>query len=103
MIAKPALLASSVVLPLMILEAVNTTLTRQHAQGFVVLFGTLWVIALVFFILAMRSWRAARGGYLFSRPVTSLLGAVVMVTLALIWTSIVADQFPCFMGVPNCD
>ena len=31
------------------------------------------------------------------------LGLCLMILITLLWVGVVADQMPCFMGVPNCD
>ena len=85
-----ALVSTILVLPFLILEAVNTTLTRENAQGLVVLFGVLWAVPLLFvLLLRAHGWLAVR--------------VVVMIALAVFWGSLVIDQMPCFLGVPNCD
>ena len=88
---KVAALASSVlVLPLLILEALHTTLTRQNAPGLIVLFGLLWLLPALFVLILRTS------GY-------RLLRVAALLAIALFWGGVVADQMPCFLGVPNCD
>ena len=102
-IRSAVLVGSIVILPLVILQAANVTLTRQNTPGLIVLFSLLWIIAVVFLAIGNALWRNARGGRAFAHPARTLVGATVMLLLVLTWTSIVADQFPCFLGVPNCD
>ncbi|HEX6371040.1 MAG TPA: hypothetical protein VF006_19135 [Longimicrobium sp.] len=90
------------VLPFAILEAVNTTLTRQNARGFTVLFGFLWLLAAVFLVVLMPVMRSVRAGNA-ANPLRLLLGVAVLLVVAWVWGSVVADQMPCFLGVPNCD
>ena len=88
-------IASTVlVLPLFILELVNNP---DIAGGFpVVLFIVLWLLP-VFLI-------AGGGPLLRSRSrVVIAAAAAVMIVLAVFWVGLVADQLPCFLGVPNCD
>lgn len=90
------------VMPLAILEAINTTLTRQNVPGLLILFGFLWVLptaALVVLIPVVRNARTINS----LNPLRLLLGAAVVLVVAFIWGSLVADQMPCFLGVPNCD
>jgi hypothetical protein len=32
-----------------------------------------------------------------------LLGLVIVLAAALLWAGLLADQFPCFLGAPNCE
>jgi hypothetical protein len=32
-----------------------------------------------------------------------LIRLVVVVALGALWVAFIADQWPCFTGVPNCD
>ena len=92
------------VLPLAILEAVNTTLTRQNAPGLIALFGLLWLLPVAFLVLLMSIVRSVRAGNgAMGNPVRLLLGVAVVLVLALMWGGLVVDQTPCFLGVPNCD
>ena len=97
------LVSSLVVLPLVILQAANVSLTRQNLPGLIALFSLLWVMAFVFFAIGNALWRNARSGKAFMHPARTLVAATLMLLLVLTWTTIVADQFPCFLGVPNCD
>ena len=87
------------VLPFALLESLHTTLTRQNARGLALLFGFLWLLSLGFVLGTMLIVRNARTAH----PVKLLLGAAVVLALAATWASLVADQMPCFLGVPNCD
>ena len=90
------------VLPLAMLEAANSTLTRQSAPGNIVLFGLMWLLALAFLAVLIPIVRNVRTGNVAS-PLNLLLAVAVLLVVASIWGSIVADQMPCFLGVPNCD
>jgi hypothetical protein len=72
--------------------------------------GPLFVIGLFLLVMAagliagapiVRTLRA--GGSLFAHPVNLVI--VVLVLLPIIWglTGLIIDQWPCFLGVPNCD
>jgi hypothetical protein len=43
------------------------------------------------------------GGSLFAHPVNLIIVVVILASLAWSWGSWTIDQWPCFMGVPNCD
>jgi hypothetical protein len=86
----------------MILEALN----RQNIEeGFpMTLFGAMWLLPVLFFILLMPLLRSARSGKgLMAKPVPFLFGVAFLALLAVLWTATVIDQMPCFLGVPLCD
>ena len=43
------------------------------------------------------------GGSLFAHPINLIIVIVILASLAWSWGSWTIDQWPCFMGVPNCD
>ena len=43
------------------------------------------------------------GGSLFARPINLIIVVVISVLFAAGVVSLIVDQWPCFMGVPNCD
>lgn len=43
------------------------------------------------------------GGSLFAHPLHLIIIVFILTSLAWLWGSWVIDQWPCFMGVPNCD
>ena len=68
------------------------------------LFGILWLLPTVFIITVAPVARAIRSdGGLLAHPVTLLLRVVFLALIAVMWTGLVYDQMPCFLGVPNCD
>ncbi|MCI0549542.1 MAG: hypothetical protein L0287_01165 [Anaerolineae bacterium] len=42
-------------------------------------------------------------GSLFAHPIHLIIVVVILTSLAWSWGSWVIDQWPCFVGVPNCD
>ena len=97
----PALVGFALVLPLMILEWINT---RGFHEGFpIVLFGLLWLLSFLFTLISTPIVRALSAR---SRSLTAqrlLPRAVLLIFIAWFWVSVTADQMPCFLGVPNCD
>jgi hypothetical protein len=86
-----ALIGALVVLPFLILQAVNATITRRQIGDLLVLFGLLWFLATAFvFTLTTRR------GYVVVR-------VALLILIGLTWGSVVVDQMPCFLGIPNCD
>lgn len=90
------------VLPLAILELVNNTLTSQSAPGLLALFGLLWLLPAAFLAVLIPMVRNVRTGSE-ANPLKLMLGVAVLLVAALMWGSLVADQMPCLLGVPNCD
>jgi hypothetical protein len=43
------------------------------------------------------------GGSLFAHPLNLIIAAFILSTFAIGFTSLLIDQWPCFIGVPNCD
>jgi hypothetical protein len=91
------------VLPFAVLEWINT-------DGFstvgipLALFGLLWILASTFTSMLAHAIRILRVGSFTARHAGgfAVLATFIML-IATVWTGIVLDQMPCFMGVPNCD
>ena len=99
-----AAVSFALVLPLLILEALNNTITPQNAPGLALLFGVMWLLPAVFVVVLMplvRNVRAGRG--VAASPVSLSLRLASLALIATVWTWALADQLPCFLGVPNCD
>lgn len=100
---KAAIIGSSVlVLPFIILELVNR---RDFPNGFPIpLFGFMWLMALTFIVILMPILRSYQASNQTAPSSLSVLPRIVLLALiAWIWVSLVIDQMPCFLGVPNCD
>jgi hypothetical protein len=98
----PAIFALLATLPFMLLEYVNR---RVFHEGYpTALFIMLWLLAGGAVYLAIPLMRDARAG---QNPFQSASGTplrvVLLALIAVIWFSTVADQLPCFLGVPVCD
>lgn len=73
-----------------------------------VLFGTLWILAGAVLLLV---WPLVRDFRMEASDARGPLGTLsrhwpalsIALLLATLWAGIVADQMPCFLGVPNCD
>jgi hypothetical protein len=89
------------ILPFVALESIN----RDGSTSFPFpLFGFLWLLFAVFTIVLLPMVQTVRtGGSLPTKPALLLIGGVFTFLIAVLWGGIVADQMPCFMGVPNCD
>jgi cation transport ATPase len=98
----PALISLLLVIPFMIMEVVNR---RGFNEGFPIpLFVMMWLLPLSFILTVMPIVRNLRAGNsLITQPVSLLIRIVILVFVAWMWTSLLIDQMPCFLGVPNCD
>ncbi|HEY5884098.1 MAG TPA: hypothetical protein VIT88_05390 [Pyrinomonadaceae bacterium] len=99
-----ALTGLVLVLPLVVLEAVNNTITTENLFGLLLLFALMWLLPTVFILLLMPLLRRIRNGG--SGPVRLMplmLRVTSLVLIAAVWGWGLADQLPCFLGIPNCD
>jgi hypothetical protein len=84
------------VAPLAALEAWNNREALASSPQFPFpLFGVLWLLSMVFMGAGVSLTRA--------RPLGLFFRIVIMTVAAVAWGLVVYDQFPCFLGVPNCD
>lgn len=98
----PALISLLPVFPLILMELIN----RRHLNdGFpIALFVVLWFLPVIFIAILTSIVRNVRAGDgITAEPVKLLLGAMILLFIALVWGSILFDQLPCFLGVPGCD
>jgi hypothetical protein len=99
-----AVFGFALMLPLLILEALNNPITRQNAPGLALLFGVMWLLPAVFVVVLMPLARSVRSGHgVMASPVSLALRVGFLAFVAVVWTWALADQLPCFLGVPNCD
>ncbi len=99
-----AVVSFALVLPLLILEALNNTITRQNAPGLALLFGVMWLLPAAFVVVLLPLVRNVRAGHsVMANPVNLSLRVVFLALVATVWTWALVDQLPCFLGVPNCD
>jgi hypothetical protein len=97
-----AIVSSLIVLPFMIPELVNR---RNFNEGFPVpLFVVLWVLPIIFMATLTPIAQNVRAGKsVAAKPVSLVLRVAVSIFIVWFWGSVVMDQMPCFLGVPNCD
>lgn len=93
--------AGALVAPLALLELVNQPAARVDFP--VALFIGLSIVPVLFVLLAIPALRDVRAEGLTARPVSLLWRGAAMALLGLAWVSVLRDQLPCFLGVPNCD
>ena len=99
---SPSLISLLLVIPFMIMEIVNR---RGFNEGFpIALFAMMWILPVIFILTGMPIWRNLRAGTsLMTQPVNLLVRVVILALVAVLWTGVLLDQMPCFLGVPNCD
>jgi uncharacterized membrane protein YidH (DUF202 family) len=56
------------------------------------------IIDLIPVVHAMR-----KGGSITGQPVNIIIAVALFVIIVVILSAIIIDQYPCWMGVPNCD
>ena len=97
----PAIISALHVLPFMVMEVANR---RNLPEGFPIpLFVFMWLLGLTFVALLMPILRSlATRDSAIANP-SLLVRGVFLVLIAWVWATLVADQMPCFLGVPNCD
>jgi hypothetical protein len=99
---SPALIGLLFVIPFMIMEVVYTQ--NINAVFNVPLFGFMWLLPTIFILILMPIVRNIRAGNsLMANPVSLLFSVIFLVLIGFMWTGILLDQMPCFLGVPNCD
>lgn len=68
------------------------------------LFLTLWALSTIFGLLMIPLVTIVRQGGVMTAPrFPMFMRLTASLFVAWLWTAIVLDQMPCFMGVPNCD
>ena len=77
---------------------------RLNTFGKIFMFGTLLLLPLGFIISFVPVVRNVRAGDGFTANPVNLLIAVALFTfIATLVISFIIDQYPCWIGVPNCD
>lgn len=99
-----AMISFFLVLPFALLDLLFNPSRGQNLLDPLVLFGLLWLLAMVFITISAPVVRSLRAGNnILTNPATLLLRVAVLVAVAWMWGVAVVDQLPCFIGVPNCD
>ena len=95
------LVSVTLVAPFGVLEWVNR---RAHEEFPLLLFTFMWVHALGIVLLLTPALRRVRAeGRLRGLGFASWAGLLAGALLGYGYLAVVIDQFPCFLGVPNCD
>jgi hypothetical protein len=92
------------VLPFVVLEFLFNTPSWEGARGTAALFGFLWLLPTAFIVVLAPMARTLRAGSGITAHPAALFARVAFLALvAMAWGSLLIDQLPCFLGVPNCD
>lgn len=103
-LGSAAFISFILVLPFAILESLNQTITRQNAPGLILLFGLLWLLPTAFIATLVPIVRTVRAGNgILASPMSLLFRLAFLALVATMWSGLLLDQLPCFLGVPNCD
>ncbi|RIK32348.1 MAG: hypothetical protein DCC56_00640 [Anaerolineae bacterium] len=101
-VKSPALISLLIVLPFMLMEVVNTQ--NFYVVFNIPLFGIMWLLPTLFIVVLIPIVQNIRAGNtLMAHPLSLLLRVILLLFIAWFWSSLVIDQMPCFLGVPNCD
>ncbi|HEX6288773.1 MAG TPA: hypothetical protein VFZ66_06255 [Herpetosiphonaceae bacterium] len=97
-----AIIGAILVLPFLILELVNRS--GFHEAFPIMLFGILWLLPVGVMLLLTPIVNNLRAGKsIMVNPRSLVLRGACVILLTWLWGSILLDQLPCFLGVPNCD
>ena len=97
-----AIISFIIVLPFALLEVTFTTV--RNVRAFTMLFGFLWLLPMASIVILMPIMQNIRAGNsVVAKPFNLLLRVAFSALIIMIWLSLVIDQLPCFLGVPNCD
>src|SRR5688572_22323912 len=100
--AFPVMLSLILLIPWVGLELINRKGMPEEFP--VALFITLWFLQAIFIYLIKWGLAKPATGNRIAQTTLSLWFRVpVLLFVGLIWTIIIADQMPCFLGVANCD
>jgi drug/metabolite transporter (DMT)-like permease len=90
------------VLPFLVLQLVNRWTLDEGFPVF--LFVFLWGLStIIAFTLIPIVWQFRVRAPRSARPWGFAIRLALLVIVAGLWLQAVADQMPCFLGVPNCD
>ena len=90
--------------PLRALESLRVGPDQPNVVGTAIVLGA-WLLSVVAFVLNLAPIvRDARAGCPFmTHPVNLALAIVILFFIGAFVVSFVVDQYPCWIGVPNCD
>jgi hypothetical protein len=67
-------------------------------------FALLWFLPLAIIVTLTPIVRTVQdGGALLANPLWLVVKLAFLALLFFVWSGLLVDQMPCFLGVPNCD
>lgn len=101
-IAASVLGSFILLLPFVVIEFINRQSFKEGFPFAIYIFTFFLQTAFFYtFLSLIRSIRVTPS--LKTNPVTLVLRIVGLIVLVYIWVGWIVDQWPCMMGVPNCD
>lgn len=89
-------------IPFIVLEVVNRWRLNEGFPFSV--FAFTWALQAVFIRIIQPIIKDLRSGKSLTKiPINLLLRLAALAFIAYIWLGWITDQWPCFMGIPNCD
>ncbi len=77
---------------------------RQNALGATVTIGAALLLPVAFIVSLVPIVRNIRAGNsILANPINLLLAVALLVFITMFVGGIIVDQYPCWIGVPNCD
>jgi uncharacterized membrane protein YidH (DUF202 family) len=77
--------------------------SESHLSSFIV-FGAFLLLLAAFFVSGYSVIQIKKAGKrLTDDPINLLLALATLLVIILVISAIVVDQYPCWIGVPNCD
>ena len=82
----------------------NPHLDRPDLVGSLIVIGAFFLVIAAFAINLIQIGRdLRRGSKISAHPANLVLFGVTLAATVLVISGIIIDQYPCWMGVPNCD
>jgi len=100
--AAPLLISAALVAPFIVLQWLNRRTLNEEFPLVLFIFMSLHSLFIVLLVTpALRRLRLERS--VSALKLAHWTGLPVAAFLAYLYVDVVADQLPCFLGVPNCD
>jgi hypothetical protein len=82
----------------------NPNPDQPDVLGSLIVLGTFLLLFAAIIIVSAPIVRTMRaGGSLFAHPINLILASIILVSILAVVGAIIVDQYPCWIGVPNCD
>jgi uncharacterized membrane protein YidH (DUF202 family) len=77
---------------------------QPNVLGSLIVLGTFLLLFAAIIIVSVPIVRTMRtGGNLFAHPINLILAGAILISILAVVGAIIVDQYPCWIGVPNCD